>query len=182
MHMVTPEWQGYVSHMTTENSHSLFTTHIVHHSHSCVPHKGQISSLKEFQVCCRHKIQCSSSYSYSIVIYKLHSSMHLNTGGQWLTRFEIQRKNKNSTTVQIKIYDRHTDTSFIVYIYITYRKRASSVCLECVESTEAERNICRTYCSTHVSIIADELTERGCNKIINCIWHTSHCELVEKSH
>ena len=113
----------YVSHMTTEKSHSLFTTHIVHHSHSCVPHKGQISSLKEFQVCCRHKIQCSSSYSYSIVIYKLHSSMHLNTGGQWLTRFEIQRKNKNSTTVQIKTYDRHTDTSFIVYILPTVKER-----------------------------------------------------------
>ena len=67
---------------------------------------------------------------------------------------------KNSRAILIK---KHTDN-----LFIAYHKGASSVFLKPVESTEAERNICCTYCSAHFSIVADEVTERRHN-MINCI-------------
>ena len=83
------------------------------------------------------------------------------------------KKKLNSCTNQKTYFDN---------LFIAYHKGASSVCLKPVESTEAERNICCTHCSAHFSIVADEVTERRCNKknMINCISCTSYCKLVEK--
>ena len=151
----------------------VFTICIVLHSHSCVPHKSQVSSLEDFQVCHRYKIQCSSSHSCSIIVNELYSSMHLNARGLCLSWCEMQKTNKqtnkqtnknNSTAIQI---NEHT-------YFIGYHKRVSFVCLKLVESTEAERNICCTHCSAHFSIIADEVTERRCNKIWSTVFHALH--------
>ena len=75
----------------THNNHLVKVTAIliVLHSHSCVPLKSQVSSLKEPQLCHRCEVQCSTTYTRSIVADKVDASMHLSPGSQSL-EYKVQ--------------------------------------------------------------------------------------------
>ena len=75
----------------THNNHLVKVTAIliVLHLHSCVPLKSQVSSSKEPQLCYGCEVQCSTTYTWSIVADKVDASMHLSPGSQSL-EYKVQ--------------------------------------------------------------------------------------------
>ena len=61
---------------------------IYFHSHSCVSPKDEVSSLKEPQLCHGCEVQCSTTYTWPNVGYKMDTSMHLNHGSLGLAQGE----------------------------------------------------------------------------------------------